>query len=149
ITHALLMDPMRGCYQKNLCRFDANSIFEDTLPVITAAKPQNVSEHLVAKRRQLRAKPKRERIVFRAGVTDEQRLARRVAHDSLPDSSRSLEESLRNASRERFLTTQNKKGTRCYHFATQLGSTGRYRLRQAKPSDSISADKSILIGTVQ
>jgi hypothetical protein len=72
--------------------------------------------------------------------------------NSRPQSPRlpSEAEALNQINRQKAATTAvNIDRTLCYHFATQRGSTGRYRLRQAKPSDSISADKSILVDTAQ
>jgi hypothetical protein len=72
--------------------------FENPLPIVAALEPENVGKDLVAKRRELGPKPEREGVVFRAGVADEQRLTRLLAHDSFPDSRRSLEGLPREAS---------------------------------------------------
>src|SRR5207344_664496 len=98
VAHALLLDAVRRRRQQDLDGLLADSAFKNALPVVAAAKAQNVGEHLVAERSQLRAEPQREGIVLWTGVTDEQRLARRVAHDSVPDSGPSVEDFPINAS---------------------------------------------------
>jgi hypothetical protein len=48
-----------------------------------------------------------------------------------------------------FVWAQNEARTPCYHFATQLGSTGRYGSEQGKAFERNPADNSVLTGTEQ
>jgi hypothetical protein len=100
VADTLLLDATRRPHQQDLGRLFADRIFENSFPVVPAAKAQHVCEHLIAKRGQLRAEPQREGVVFRIGVTDEQCLTHRVAHESLPDSCLSLEDLPANARRK-------------------------------------------------
>lgn len=71
VAHPLLLDAVRRRHQQNLFRLHTNGIFEDALPIIAAAQPQHVREHLVPKCRQLRAKPKCKGVVLWTGMADE------------------------------------------------------------------------------
>jgi hypothetical protein len=48
-----------------------------------------------------------------------------------------------------FVWAQNEARTPCYHFATQLGSTGRYGSEQGKAFERNPLDNSVLTGTQQ
>jgi hypothetical protein len=48
-----------------------------------------------------------------------------------------------------FVSRQNNARTFCYHFATQLGSTGRYGPEQGRTLGPNSIDNSVLAGTEQ
>ena len=47
------------------------------------------------------------------------------------------------------LALQNEARTLCYHFATQLGSTGRYGPEQGRAFEQNPLDNSVLAGTEQ
>jgi hypothetical protein len=47
------------------------------------------------------------------------------------------------------LAFQNEARTSCYHFATQLGSTGRNGREQGRASEQNPLDNSVLAGTEQ
>jgi hypothetical protein len=80
VANSLLLHAVRRGHQQDLGGLRADGVFEDAFPVIAAAQAQHVGEHLIAERGQLRAEPQREGVVLGTRVTDEQRLARWVAH---------------------------------------------------------------------
>src|SRR6266403_1773623 len=51
--------------------------------------------------------------------------------------------------RQRPILCENITKTHCYHFATQLGSTGWYRLEQGRALRQNSVDNSVLARTRQ
>src|ERR1700730_10647008 len=78
VANTLLLNAVGCGDEQELGGLFADRVFKNAFPAIAAPEAKNVSTDLVPKRGELCPKPKRQGIVFRAGVANEQRLTRLI-----------------------------------------------------------------------